>query len=420
MAMEITNLQIVDPIRIVEPMKYCHQCRKEKSDIFQSCKAKKGTKTCLLKYCPKCLLTRYGETAEETAQNDDWVCPRCRKICNCSTCRKNEGKKAAGNLLATAKKNGCSSVSEFLMKEEGKTGDVIGLENSAEENHVDEVKLPQGIKSITVSNVDLHPENAGSVLQFLEFCLTFREVLGLSDGQAQLVVREVLSGGSMRSQEQSTLTQMMIQLLTLLLVDRGEISVCMNATDDRWFTILGECLAKSKVKLDDFPPEMFQKGISEYEEMDSLQRLKLLNFLCDEVLGISYVKNFIENHENLEYVEKKNEAEAKEKQLYQKIKDDFAKVEADNNGVALTIEKRVAILSQMSAESEEVYFEKKKALEMKPNSQEAYDALRTNPVEVDDNGIFWNLKSYNEEPPILLQGMKETYELSSFVVAKSM
>ena len=66
-------------------------------------------------------------------------------------------------------------------------------------------------------------------------------------------------------------------------------SVGISATDDRWFTILGECLAESEVKLDDFPPEMFHKGISEYAEMDSSQKLKLLNYLCDEALGISYV-----------------------------------------------------------------------------------------------------------------------------------
>ena len=41
--------------------------------------------------------------------------------------------------------------------------------------------------------------------------------------------------------------------------------------------------------------------------------------------------------------------------------------------------------------------------------QEYNDVLRTNPVELDDNGlILWNLKSYSEEPTILLQGVKET------------
>lgn len=45
--------------------------------------------------------------------------------------------------------------------------------------------------------------------------------------------------------------------------------------------------------------------------------------------------------------------------------------------------------------------------------QEYNDALRTNPVELDDNGlILWNLKSYNEEPTILLQGVKDRLEFS--------
>ncbi|KAJ0267265.1 WHIM1 domain-containing protein [Hirschfeldia incana] len=413
---------------------YCHQCRQRRSDAAGTCVAKEGTRTCGLKFCHACLLSRYGEIGEEVSLNDNWVCPKCRKICNCSRCMLNRGEKPTGMLTAIAKKNGCSNVSEFLKKEGsdkyfygGKvkpTNDSsagCSKESAATRTkrvlkekknfQLEEVKLPQGIESITVSSVDLHPENAGCVLQFLEFCLTFREALSLREGQAHLVVREVLSGGSM--EEHSMLTQTIIQLLTLILVDRGNISVGIGATDGRWFTILGECLAESEVKLDDFPLEMFQKGISEYAEMDSLQKLKLLNFVCDEVLGTSVMRNFIENYENPKYVEKKkkaeetyNAAEAKEKQLYQKIKYEFAKTEADNNGVALTIEQRVAIISQMSDESEEVHYEMKKALEMQPKSQEYNDALRTNPVELDDNGlILWNLKSYNEEPTILLQDL---------------
>ncbi|KAG5375183.1 hypothetical protein IGI04_039779 [Brassica rapa subsp. trilocularis] len=387
MAMESTNQQIVDAT--IEDAIYCHQCRHRRSDAVGTCVTKEGTKTCGLKFCPKCLLSRYGEIGEEVALNDNWVCPRCRKICNCSKCMKNKGEKPTGMLTATAKKNGCSNVSEFLKKEGSekyfyrgkvKPENVIGQGNCAEgindstagcseenaaartkpvlkekeEFQLAEVKLPQGIQSITVSSVDLHPENAGSVLQFLEFCLTFREALGLRDGQAHSVVHEVLSERS-TSQEHSMLTQTIIQLLTLILADRGEISVGISATDDRWFTILGECLAESEKKRAE---------------------------------------------------EKLNAAEAKGKELYQKIKDDFSKTEADNNGVALTIEQRVAIISQMSAESEEVHFEKKKALEMQPKSQEYNDALRTNPVELEDNGlILWNLKSYNEEPTILLQDL---------------
>ncbi|BAU01861.1 hypothetical protein VIGAN_11119600 [Vigna angularis var. angularis] len=46
---------------------------------------KKG-KNCPIKYCHKCLLTRYGENAEEVAQLANWTCQKCRGICNCSFC----------------------------------------------------------------------------------------------------------------------------------------------------------------------------------------------------------------------------------------------------------------------------------------------------------------------------------------------
>jgi hypothetical protein len=29
---------------------------------------------------------RYGEKAEDVALLDDWQCPKCRGICNCSFC----------------------------------------------------------------------------------------------------------------------------------------------------------------------------------------------------------------------------------------------------------------------------------------------------------------------------------------------
>lgn len=30
---------------------------------------------------------RYGENVDEVMENDDWICPGCRDICNCSFCR---------------------------------------------------------------------------------------------------------------------------------------------------------------------------------------------------------------------------------------------------------------------------------------------------------------------------------------------
>ena len=45
-----------------------------------------------------------------------------------------------------------------------------------EKSQLEDVKLPQGSESITVFGIDLPSENAGRVLQFLEFCSKFGKV----------------------------------------------------------------------------------------------------------------------------------------------------------------------------------------------------------------------------------------------------
>ncbi|KAG7604222.1 DDT domain [Arabidopsis thaliana x Arabidopsis arenosa] len=281
-----------------------------------------------------------------------------------------------------------------------------------EEDQV-EIKIPQGNISITVSGIDLAPEDAGNVFQFLEFCSAFGKALDLRKGQAECVIREMLSGRSKRRQQYSTLTQMIIQLLTVILEDRGETSVCLSATDPSWFTTIGECLSESEVKLDDFPPEMFEKGISQYEKLNSSKRLKLLNFLCDETLGTLVMRNCIDS-QNIESVERKKEAKEKinaakdkEKQLKQKLQDELAQAVKAKNGIPLLITEHDAIVSRINAETQEVYSEMQNAIDMlSKKSQGSDDAVRTNPVELDDNGlIFWRLKSYNDEQNILLQDL---------------
>ncbi|XP_010435781.1 PREDICTED: uncharacterized protein LOC104719535 isoform X2 [Camelina sativa] len=281
-----------------------------------------------------------------------------------------------------------------------------------EEDHV-EVKLPEGNNSITVSGIDLAPEDVGNVFQFLEFCSAFGKALDLRKGQAECVIREMLSGRSKRRQQYSTLTQMIIQLLTVILEDRGETSVCLTATDASWFTAIGECLTESEVQLDDFPPEMFKKGLSHYEKLNSSKRLKLLNFLCDETLGTSVMRNCIDS-QNLESVERKKEAKEKinaakhkEKGLKQKLQDELAQAVKEKNGIPLLITERDAIVSRINAETKEVYSEMQNAIDMLAiKSQGSDDAVRTNPVELGDNGlIFWRLKSYNDEQNILLQDL---------------
>lgn len=44
----------------------------------------------------------------------DWVCPPCRGICNCSYCRKRDGRCATGILIHLAKFYGYNNVKEYL------------------------------------------------------------------------------------------------------------------------------------------------------------------------------------------------------------------------------------------------------------------------------------------------------------------
>ncbi|CAK9324956.1 unnamed protein product [Citrullus colocynthis] len=95
--------------------KTCHQCRQKTMDFAASCMNKKGDKLCTIKFCHKCLINRYGEKAEEVVLREDWSCPKCRGLCNCSVCMKKKGLKPTGLLVHTAKATGFSSVSEMLL-----------------------------------------------------------------------------------------------------------------------------------------------------------------------------------------------------------------------------------------------------------------------------------------------------------------
>ncbi|CAA7055552.1 unnamed protein product [Microthlaspi erraticum] len=405
-----------------ERMGSCHQCHQKRRGVAGSCVTMISPKQrCPLKFCPACLRGRYGEDAEEASSMTDWVCPRCRGICNCHQCRKNKGLEPTGKLSQEAKENGCSSAAELLAKTNDPNkyvykrkvkvedaGQEKPIEKSHDENHagegnssnvariapvlekkeIEEVKLPQGIESVTIFGIEFPSQDVGSVLQFLEFSSAFAKGLNLRERQAESVIRETFAGRSNRSPQHSTVTQTMIQLLTVIREDRGETLDCLSASDDSWFMALGECLAKSDIKLDDFPPEMFQEGIDAYENLDASKRINLLNFLCGEVLDTKLLRNIIkkESKENVKAAKEKN------KQVDQKLKDPLA------------------IVSSMSDESEKAFQELQEAIEIKKGDP----TLRTSPVVgPDEDGLtLWKLNSYTEEPKYLLQVVGSSSESS--------
>ncbi|GKD70404.1 zinc-finger domain of monoamine-oxidase A repressor R1 [Tanacetum coccineum] len=55
---------------------------------------------------------RYGEKAEDVTLLDQWDCPRCRGVCNCSTCMKKQGHQPTS--IVKAKAGGFTSVSDMI------------------------------------------------------------------------------------------------------------------------------------------------------------------------------------------------------------------------------------------------------------------------------------------------------------------
>ncbi|XP_063159820.1 cell division cycle-associated 7-like protein [Candoia aspera] len=91
----------------------CHQCRQKTIDTKtichnEDCGGVRG------QFCGPCLRNRYGEDVKSALLDPEWLCPPCRGICNCSYCRKRDGRCATGALIHLAKFYGYDNVKEYL------------------------------------------------------------------------------------------------------------------------------------------------------------------------------------------------------------------------------------------------------------------------------------------------------------------
>ncbi|XP_076866021.1 cell division cycle-associated 7-like protein isoform X2 [Brachyhypopomus gauderio] len=91
----------------------CHQCRQKTLDTKTECRSSycHGLKG---QFCGPCLRNRYGEDVRTALLDPTWTCPLCRGVCNCSLCRKRDGRCATGVLTHLAKYCGYGSVKGYL------------------------------------------------------------------------------------------------------------------------------------------------------------------------------------------------------------------------------------------------------------------------------------------------------------------
>ncbi|KAL6143726.1 hypothetical protein ACLB2K_054421 [Fragaria x ananassa] len=280
-----------------------------------------------------------------------------------------------------------------------------------------ELPLPEGIPLTSVLGIELLPEDAGNALQFLEFCSAFGEVLDLKRAQAESILGELLrrrSGRTGRPGQYSSVIRFLMQLLSLLQEDMGEepSSIDEISHKNTWFQDLGKCISDSEAKhlLKELPTDCFSRGASGYDILNISQKLRLLTYLCDEVIRTSKLRSWIEEqHEKIVESEKEakgkvNAAKDKEKLLKRKLQDEVAKLIIAKNGAPLSISEHEALVSQIKTEAAQAHAQLLEAEGIMPKKKQRCDALRTEPYRVDVDGrVFWKLKGNNNGEDIVLQ-----------------
>nr|XP_028607420.1 cell division cycle-associated 7-like protein isoform X3 [Podarcis muralis] len=112
---ELENIAITVKDKIYDKVlgSTCHQCRQKTIDTKTVCR-NEGCGGVRGQFCGPCLRNRYGEDVKAALLDPDWFCPPCRGICNCSYCRKRDGRCATGMLIHLAKFYGHDNVKEYL------------------------------------------------------------------------------------------------------------------------------------------------------------------------------------------------------------------------------------------------------------------------------------------------------------------
>ncbi|KAL2335290.1 hypothetical protein Fmac_016503 [Flemingia macrophylla] len=276
----------------------------------------------------------------------------------------------------------------------------------------EEIPLPPGNEITEILDNEFPPEAVGDAFQLLEFCRVFGKAIDLKKGEAEAILRELVSKRNLRRGQSTLVVQFQIRVLTLILIDSGNESPSLTSNgSNSWLKPLEDLITGSNLVLKDFPMDWLKEGISGYYNLDLSTKLALLNFLCDEALGTEKLRRFIEDENSRRAVEVKEAkskvaaAKEKEKGFRDKLQKEMAKAFMPNVS-PLQMENHDALLTEIKTEVAQAHAE---VLELKstiPKEKQSSDAIRIKPEFVDCNGHgFWKLKSYNGDA-VLLQDIK--------------
>ncbi|KAI3462522.1 hypothetical protein Pfo_019185 [Paulownia fortunei] len=296
--------------------------------------------------------------------------------------------------------------------------DKIVLKHQNADFHAD-IPLPLGIELNSVAGIDVRTEDVGNALQFLEFCAVFGKILEVKKGQPEHVLQDILHGRTGRRGKFSLTVQFHMHLLSILQTEQGEECATLSPSygKNSWFHALKKCLSESQSVLQAQGLDSLEKA-ADYETLEASEKLRLLNLLCDEVLGTEKVRNWMDD-QNTKHAEKVKEAKQKviaakdkEKSLKQKMKDDIAKAIIARHGAPLTISEHEAIVSHIKHEAAQAHA---KVLESKGivlTNNRTSDAVRIEPIFVGVGGhAYWKLNCSGKSD-VLCQNAGQGYSLT--------
>ncbi|KAL8092425.1 uncharacterized protein LOC141693316 [Apium graveolens] len=278
-----------------------------------------------------------------------------------------------------------------------------------------EITLPLGNELTTIGDVKLPLKDVGNALQLLEFCAAFGETLNMKKGQPSSILQELMNRQSKtlrKSEQPSCVVQFHIQLLTLLNEESESRPQKLSPSlgKNSWLLALKKFLSESPHAIEALPIDFLDKEAGGYYALDASTKLKILIFLCDEVLETVKIRDWINDQESKfaktakPPKEKVIAAKDKEKSMKQKVMNELANAIIAKDGAPLSISEHDEIVRRIKCEAAQAHKEMLKSTGMVPKTKERARAVRTEPIFLDVDGrAFWRLNGYSEESNILVQ-----------------
>ncbi|CAN4123600.1 unnamed protein product [Withania somnifera] len=272
--------------------------------------------------------------------------------------------------------------------------------------------LPQGTGVTAVADIDLQLEDVGNALQFLEFCVVFGKTLDIKKGQPEAVLRDIMQGRSSRRGKCSLTIQFLNNLLSFLKEEDEERFSAETLPEGKnsWYSDIKMLILESPSVSRTMGLDSLGNDVEEFENLSPSGKLKVLNFICDEVLKTLKIREWIDA-QNSKFAEKAKEAKEKvtaakdeEKRLKQKMQDDIAQAIIAKNGAPLSISEHEAIVSQIKHEAAEAHASVVESKNTRSKYNQRSEAVRTEPFfSGTDGNVYWRLKCYGDKSILLCQ-----------------